>query len=263
MSDEEALLAAIIANPDEDTPRLVFADWLDENGQPDRAEFIRLQIERASTPGLVNEVRQRLLTRETTLLSRYRKEWLRPFQKLLQPKTCKFQRGFVDYVEAEASFYLRSAAELYRMTPVRELLLHNASALVALSRSERPKGTRLRLGLGGFSRFHPRSKLDLLEFAPAGLEPWLATGEWLLLVSADRTDRDRSTVTRLWGSVATRAWPLAVGIRPYDEASEFASWCREVSNPGGTVWIRLSNARCVWSQLGPEVPKEFRGLFWD
>ena len=43
MSDESALLAAILAHPDEDTPRLMYADWLDEHGQPERAEFIRLQ----------------------------------------------------------------------------------------------------------------------------------------------------------------------------------------------------------------------------
>jgi uncharacterized protein (TIGR02996 family) len=41
-----ALLRAIAATPDDDTPRLVFADWLDENSTGDadaaRAEFIRL-----------------------------------------------------------------------------------------------------------------------------------------------------------------------------------------------------------------------------
>jgi uncharacterized protein (TIGR02996 family) len=42
MSDESALLNAILAHPDEDTPRLAYADWLEENGQPDRAEFIRV-----------------------------------------------------------------------------------------------------------------------------------------------------------------------------------------------------------------------------
>ena len=47
MSDETALLAAIVAFPDEDTPRLVYADWLQEDGQPDRAEFIRVQCEYA------------------------------------------------------------------------------------------------------------------------------------------------------------------------------------------------------------------------
>src|SRR5215218_7287428 len=39
------LLAAVLASPADDAPRLVLADWLDEHGQPDRAEFIRLQCE--------------------------------------------------------------------------------------------------------------------------------------------------------------------------------------------------------------------------
>src|SRR5207247_2362789 len=34
--------------PEDNTPRLVLADWLEENGDPDRAEFIRLQCNRKS-----------------------------------------------------------------------------------------------------------------------------------------------------------------------------------------------------------------------
>lgn len=44
--DREALLAGIKAQPDDDTARLVYADWLDENAENDcdraTAEFIRL-----------------------------------------------------------------------------------------------------------------------------------------------------------------------------------------------------------------------------
>lgn len=43
-------LREIVTQPHEDTPRLVYADWLDENGEPDRAEFIRVQIERHNGP---------------------------------------------------------------------------------------------------------------------------------------------------------------------------------------------------------------------
>jgi uncharacterized protein (TIGR02996 family) len=50
MSDHDALLAAICAEPDEDTPRLAFADFLDENDQPARAAFVRAQVELARTP---------------------------------------------------------------------------------------------------------------------------------------------------------------------------------------------------------------------
>ncbi len=47
MNDEAGFLAKICAEPEDDTHRLVFADWLDENGQPARAEFIRVQIKLA------------------------------------------------------------------------------------------------------------------------------------------------------------------------------------------------------------------------
>jgi uncharacterized protein (TIGR02996 family) len=40
----EALIAAVLADPDDDLPRLVFADWCDEHGEPDRGEFVRLQV---------------------------------------------------------------------------------------------------------------------------------------------------------------------------------------------------------------------------
>lgn len=43
MSDLDALLAAILEYPSDDLPRLIFADWLDENGESERGEFIRVQ----------------------------------------------------------------------------------------------------------------------------------------------------------------------------------------------------------------------------
>lgn len=49
MDEMLPFLRAIAANPGDDAPRLVFADWLDEHEQPGRAEFIRLQIELART----------------------------------------------------------------------------------------------------------------------------------------------------------------------------------------------------------------------
>ena len=60
MPDPEriAFYRAIADAPDDDTPRLVFADWLQEHGEDARAEFIRLQCAIAagimwprSTPG--------------------------------------------------------------------------------------------------------------------------------------------------------------------------------------------------------------------
>jgi uncharacterized protein (TIGR02996 family) len=43
--EADALLDAIFDHPDEDTPRLVYADWLQEHGHEDYAQFIRLSIQ--------------------------------------------------------------------------------------------------------------------------------------------------------------------------------------------------------------------------
>src|SRR5947209_836949 len=60
MTEDAALLAAIAAHPDEDTPRLAYADWLDEHrpdavpspadGPSARAEYVRAQCRLAGFP---------------------------------------------------------------------------------------------------------------------------------------------------------------------------------------------------------------------
>lgn len=44
MNDEELLLRSICNEPEDDTARLIYADWLQENGEESRADFIRNQI---------------------------------------------------------------------------------------------------------------------------------------------------------------------------------------------------------------------------
>jgi uncharacterized protein (TIGR02996 family) len=38
-----ALLEAILETPEDDLPRLAYADWLEENGEEARADFLRLR----------------------------------------------------------------------------------------------------------------------------------------------------------------------------------------------------------------------------
>ena len=79
MTHEEAFLADSIEHPDDDTPRMVYADWLDDHGQPERAEFIRVQVElephrfEIDRPGV-----RELLTREEELLRLHEDDWLGP-----------------------------------------------------------------------------------------------------------------------------------------------------------------------------------------
>ena len=85
MSDA-ALLAVIRAAPADDAPRLVYADWLDEHGQPERAEFIRVQIELARTndPALRRREAELLATHHDALAGPLAAPHLR----------FRFQRGF-------------------------------------------------------------------------------------------------------------------------------------------------------------------------
>jgi uncharacterized protein (TIGR02996 family) len=44
MTDEQAFLDALAANPADDTTRLVYADWLDDRGEAAKAEYLRLVV---------------------------------------------------------------------------------------------------------------------------------------------------------------------------------------------------------------------------
>jgi uncharacterized protein (TIGR02996 family) len=48
MTPDDAFVQDILDHPEDDAPRLVYADWLEEHGQGPHAEFIRLQVLTAS-----------------------------------------------------------------------------------------------------------------------------------------------------------------------------------------------------------------------
>jgi uncharacterized protein (TIGR02996 family) len=131
MKEQDALLAAVLDAPDDDAPRLVYADWLDEHGQPDRAEFIRVQIERARLPP--DDPRaQALEAREAALVRTHREAWLKELPAWTR-SYCVHQRGFAASVKATAREFLKGAAGLFRRAPIRRVELRhldNATAVL-------------------------------------------------------------------------------------------------------------------------------------
>lgn len=119
MPDDEPFFAAIRDRPADDTPRLVYADWLDDHGKAARAEFVRVQCELAGTPA-PDRVRG-LRKREEELLKAHRAEWCGPVvRKLRGKKTGRvvFRRGFVEEIAGSAADLLSLAADIERIAPV-------------------------------------------------------------------------------------------------------------------------------------------------
>src|SRR5437879_5686083 len=95
----DAFLNTIRETPDEDAARLVYADYLDEQGNAAdsaRAEFIRLQIRLAGMEE-ANPERDALEDRENELLRKYERSWFGALPKPLAKglEEWKFDRGFV------------------------------------------------------------------------------------------------------------------------------------------------------------------------
>jgi uncharacterized protein (TIGR02996 family) len=120
VNDHDALLAAIIADPNDDLPRLAMADWLDENGQPHRAEFIRLQLELA--PLSEDDAQWRELdARAGELLRKHGKKWAASLAACGLGRL-EYRRGFAEeaLIEKEGLF-VDNHARVTALAPLRDI----------------------------------------------------------------------------------------------------------------------------------------------
>jgi len=180
MSDEQALLAAIRNNPEEDTPRLMYADWLDEHAtseaQRAHAEFIRVQIELARLPELAErhlaQRRNRLSQREQLLLALYQEEWLHgPVPDSFLRRNVTFRRGFAS--EGELLFEEinspAAATALLQQPVLRTLSISGFDAytlpeFLALPLLKELRGLSLQPESGDWSRLANCHRLGNLQF---------------------------------------------------------------------------------------------------
>jgi len=126
MSDEKALLATIWEHPHEDTPRLMYADWLQENGQPERAEFIRVQCEIARLDEWDDRITP-LKTREAELWNAHANEWRSKLKKELRLQYPNFRRGFVapPAIRLEGERFLKLKPRAFDAAPQWALTLRS------------------------------------------------------------------------------------------------------------------------------------------
>jgi uncharacterized protein (TIGR02996 family) len=141
--EEAALLAAIAAHPEEDTPRLAYADWLDEHagGLPDpdaariRAEFIRVQCELKKYEHLPSSQQQGyadLYRRQDAILTRHRRDLLGPLGEELtaveMTRDVVFDRGFLKKLTLDAERFFKNADAIAVLKPLPEVSVVQAGA---------------------------------------------------------------------------------------------------------------------------------------
>jgi uncharacterized protein (TIGR02996 family) len=137
---EEAFLQAVVDDPEDDGIRLIFADWLEEQGNP-RGAFIRAQVEAAGLPpGDPGRLERERGAHD--LLARHAREWIGPVANLAEQ--VRFQRGFIEKATLRTSAFLEGIDTLFRSAPIRYLKLRQASSGSINSLTRLPELARLR-----------------------------------------------------------------------------------------------------------------------
>jgi uncharacterized protein (TIGR02996 family) len=146
---EEAFLEDVIAHPEDDAPRLIYADWLDEQGEGDRADFIRVQHALAQLPP-GDARRTPLLKRQGDLLGTHEDEWRASLPRLEGVTWEDFSRGFVEaaFVDDVPTLVVQAPA-LFAAAPVLRLQIGEITAATVGALAGSPWLARLReLNLG-------------------------------------------------------------------------------------------------------------------
>lgn len=133
MNQRDAFTLAVADTPDDDAPRLVFADWLEEEGDAAWAAFIRAQCALARLPE-DDPARTRHEAEAASLLpamqARLRdKDDPRHFGRLagwVREQQPDFERGFVARLFTTPTKFLARAGEVMRAAPVQHVTFNNA-----------------------------------------------------------------------------------------------------------------------------------------
>lgn len=112
MISDAAFQRMIQEHPDDDGPRLVYADWLEESGRCERAEFIRLECSGDSGD------------RCEELVRAHGASWAGPAATFAY--SYAFRRGFVEEITISATMLLDHGAELFDFAPIRLLRIIGA-----------------------------------------------------------------------------------------------------------------------------------------
>jgi uncharacterized protein (TIGR02996 family) len=153
--EDASLLAAIVAAPEDDEIRLVYADYLTERGDP-RGELIVRMLEQPRDPARIDVLLRDLGRRVAGEVAERARRW-------------RIVRGFVEEVTMNAASFAKHGARLLQAHPIRRLSLEplTSSTLATLAQSPALSGLR-ELALPRQTQLAPP-----IDLRPLGASPWL------------------------------------------------------------------------------------------
>ncbi len=149
MTDGEALLRTILDDPSDDVLRLVYADWLDEAGQPDRAALIRVQIELRHIVSVdLTALEARLLGKVDDRVWQCRREWALPADVRTDWPTdvggWEWHRGFPEVWHCPLALWEAHGSALASTAPVRRVVLTDREPQGSVSNPRKQERTWFR-----------------------------------------------------------------------------------------------------------------------
>ncbi len=145
----EHLLRAILEDPLSDDLRLVLADFLEDEGETERSEFIRLQVEKERmNSGCMTVLRKecdgtradwclrcRLLNRERELLDAHQFSWLpralMDIESEVLRDVCTYRRGLVESISLTLTDFMKHAGVIFSAAPILRVSLTDRRPWVA------------------------------------------------------------------------------------------------------------------------------------
>jgi len=131
LESDEAMLAAVYANPADDALRQIYADRLIELGEP-HGEFITLQFQRAA--GTLSPEGAR---REVSLLAKHHVTWLGALAPFVRKSSVTFEKGFVAHVSCTCKrvFEAKQTAQLTEWATVKDVVFDKISFITPTMKS--------------------------------------------------------------------------------------------------------------------------------
>jgi uncharacterized protein (TIGR02996 family) len=142
----DELLQSVLADTENDEPRLAYAAWCDDCGDP-RGEFIRAQVEWFGLDA--GDRKQELYKRFNSLFAAHGSEWLAPLEpvvgglKMAKLGIYSFRRGFVTVVNMQIEDFVSTAPALMALAPIAALATYPGDNRVR-NLAKTPEAGRLR-----------------------------------------------------------------------------------------------------------------------